>query len=94
MVSNWKPFHSLEGVLYSLLTTRIILNIRDWDNQSGLHTELHTCHLETLKFAISVQRHDQDAPDSTIMVNSLPQHSMDLHDINDNDMAARGYSSI
>jgi len=84
----------LEGVLYSVLTTRIVLNIRDWDNQSGLNTELHTCHSEPLKFAKPVRRHDQDAPDSTVTVTSLPQHSMELYNISDNDMATRSYSSV
>jgi len=84
----------LEGVLYSVLTSRIVFNIRDRDNQSGLHTELHTCHLEPLEFAKPVRRHDQDAPDSTVTVTSLPQYSMDLHNVSDDDMAARSYSSV
>jgi len=84
----------LEEVLYSVLTTRIVFNIRDRDNQGRLHTELHTCHSEPLKFAKPVRRHDQDAPDSTATVTSLPQHSMDFQDISDDDMAAHSYISV
>jgi len=58
----------LQEVLYPVLTTRIVLNIRDVGTQ-GIETELHTAHRETLKFA---------SPHDTHVRNDIawPQYSM------------------
>jgi len=49
-------------MLYSVLTARIILNIRDTGNR-GAQTELHTCYIETLSFvAVPIQLEERSDP--------------------------------
>jgi len=50
---------SLQGFLYAVLTTRLVIRIREVGNR-GLETELHTDNNESLVFAMPSQHlHDE-----------------------------------
>lgn len=55
----------LEVVLYSVLTTRIMLNIRDESHRGVVQTELHTeYHQSLMVFAVPVRNKDEDTQGS------------------------------
>ena len=54
----------MQEIMYPVLTTRIVLNIRDAGTR-GFPTELHDTYSESLKFASASCRYDDDDAEYT-----------------------------